>query len=487
MKVLTAVIFALVVFAIGGCEQPAALVPVNVEQYGLMQKDGQSSYLETTVLMHNVQRYCDDDLPAQQRLDSLRLVQRLGESSDDVRREVSEVLRDSRTSAQFVQQSVDVLLATNDSAWAHQFAHALAGTAAGSPFGEKVVAWLCKHPGPGTLGAVAKAWSTQSPTGPGERLFIELTEKLGSKEWDQVMLQALNTHSFADASAAYKVLLDRLGRPALSERILKMTPACEQFGILQDLLKRFDYLPESAAKYESAMAIAKRQPLDAVLKAFRVWRDDDYALEPNDLALLAGLGGDSSRPLPKRAQLVEQLTKTLSALEHVRMPSAASQPAAGDSFAANHGRLSQGDLWTIYLVQEMLSRPRTQAGLMKVAQKDREDTNSAWGGLIMYRSGVADAMLYPAADGPANDETYVPNARFEEDSIDAICRFCTRFEKAENSLRAGPNTQELQAARRSGMRGLIITSVSSSTFCVHFYNDQGVVISLGAYPFAELN
>jgi hypothetical protein len=164
----------------------------------------------------------------------------------------------------------------------------------------------------------------------------------------------------------------------------------------------------------------------------------------------------------------------------------AKQEYAKDDLDANLERLNMADLWTMQLLCEMLSRPRIQAALRTMSLKDRNDTHSAWGGLVFYREGGADAVLYMVKpDVPANDLVYTVPPEALADGREAICRFVAHFEKEKNSLRAGPTAEELRGARELNIPGVIFTSVSADTFCAHYYNPNGVIVSLGCYPLLE--
>jgi hypothetical protein len=123
-------------------------------------------------------------------------------------------------------------------------------------------------------------------------------------------------------------------------------------------------------------------------------------------------------------------------------------------------------------------------GLRVMADRDRADTKTEWGGLVVYESGGAEARIYPPEKGaPADDLKYVPSKQLNSDSRDAMCRFVCHFEKAANAARAGPTAEELAGAREGNYYGLVLTSVGDNEFCAHYYSPQGTVISLGRFAF----
>ncbi len=140
-------------------------------------------------------------------------------------------------------------------------------------------------------------------------------------------------------------------------------------------------------------------------------------------------------------------------MEHVpASPGAKSRPIK-DDLDSNIEALSTADLYNLYLLQAMLARTRIQAALRVVGIKDREDARAAWGGLVFYKEGVADAVLYQSStDVPDNALVYTPSAKAVTDGRDALCRFIAHFEKESNAPRAGPTPEE--SRRRTGQHRL---------------------------------
>jgi len=154
-----------------------------------------------------------------------------------------------------------------------------------------------------------------------------------------------------------------------------------------------------------------------------------------------------------------------------------------DQLSKQVDSLSMADLWNLLIVNEMLSRPRVQMALKEMADRDMADTRSAWGGLIFYENGQAEAKLYPAeASAGPDDLTYRSSAQLLRDGRASLCRFFGHFEKINNAGRAGPTSDELRRAAEENAYGLVLTRVTAESFCAHYYNPRGLVISLGTLP-----
>ena len=155
-----------------------------------------------------------------------------------------------------------------------------------------------------------------------------------------------------------------------------------------------------------------------------------------------------------------------------------------DQFGKHLESLTLADLWNLLLLDEMLTRPRVRTALQVVSQRDRADTRSAWGGLVFYEVGQAEAKLYPPSyDFAASDLAYRPTLQAVQDGRHALCRFHGHFEKMDNTDRAGPTAEELRAAKDENVYGLVLTRLGEAALCAHYYNPKGIVVSLGRFAF----
>jgi hypothetical protein len=401
--------------------------------------------------------------------------------------EFSEVLMDKQTPLEVRTALVEMLLTKQDPAWAGQFVTILPQLAPQSPLRAKILDWLARHPGPAVLDEVVKIWAAQKATGPDENNYMEMISRLSSKPWDKALLETMNSPECSSGPWAMQILCARMSMPALRERIQSLQAQTSGMRATQAFLKQFDYLPATPIEFQAMTAIYTAHPdsLNAAAKTYRQWQGQGYVFNIRDYHLLDKFGSESARKMMTREQLVKAIQQHLQAVEHIHVKAspATTKPLA-DDVASNLDRLTMGDLWNVCLLAEMLSRPRTQAALRVVARQDMEDTKAARGGLVFFRAGEADAMLYrESPDAGENDLTYIVSSKAFSDGLESLCRFAAHFEKDENAGRAGPTAQELTVAADDNCYGVIFTSVSAKTFCAHYYNPRGVVISLGAYPF----
>jgi hypothetical protein len=351
-----------------------------------------------------------------------------------------------------------------------------------------VLDWLTRHPTPEVLAEVVKMWARERPDGAGEQRFRQVVERISGTGWQQALLDGLAAASFSARGSALEVLRGRLGEAELRRRILAIRPQSEAMVALQLFLRRFNYLPPDSEAFLTIVmhATHRRELIDDAARLYRRWaQDHGYRFRLRDVHLLSRLARDPLRQDLARTQLVLEVGQAVNARQHVNR---ATRPAGGagtgtENFWERLEDLSVADLWRLYLLNEMLSRPRIQMALRRMARLDRDDTRRAWGGLVFYENGQAEAKLYPGGENPAAPWRYVPNPDCLVDERDSLCRFHAHFGRVDNVTRAGPTADELQQAREHRYTALVLTSLDPEHFCAHYYNAEGSVVSLGIFPY----
>jgi hypothetical protein len=286
-----------------------------------------------------------------------------------------------------------------------------------------------------------------------------------------------------------EVLAARRRPAALRAALLAARPAGATLRAVHAFIRQCDYVPSTGAELLAAVVLHRAHPerLATVGRLAATWADRaGYVFNVRDFHLLSRLAEDPLRKRLTRKELIVALSGSLGRRRHVRAAAVKRGGGLSDRFAEQVDRLSMADLWNLYLLDEMLRRPAVLLRLRVMSLRDRADTGGAWGGLISYRHGGAEARLYPAAaDVPRSDLTYVPSRAALADSHDALCRFVGRFEKVDNAARAGPTAQELAEAAEDNFYALVLTSVAREQFVAHYYGPRGVVVSLGRFEFPQ--
>jgi hypothetical protein len=480
--------------ALGGCTaQEIAPPPVTVEQYANPDKSRQASqYPPRTVLLHNLQRVTDPHLDPNARVESLRLVTRLGGAEPDVRQQLQVVLADGQTPEKLRRACLELLM-RHEAASPDLAAHVAASLPRLETEGElknQVLAWLAKHPAPAVLGEVVSLWAAErSVTSANEPRYRMIVERVAGTPWETALIEAINDGQFKQPGAAMQVLAARVDRRDLRRRIETLAPRTDAAGAMQAFARRLEYVPTTASGMDTCAAAyrTQRAAIDDVASLATSWREQyGYKFEPWDFPLLAKLSRDPLRRNVSRAHLVIGLAQSFMRRRHTprKVDLKVGPYDFSDQFSKHVESLSMADLWRLTLLNEMLDRPLVQMNLREMADRDRNDTGGAWGGLVSVDNGQAEAKLYPMAESTRRDDlSYTPSPQAVESRWQAVCIFHGHFEKIENANRAGPSADELLQARKEGYAGLVIASVGDGLFAAHYYNPEMICISLGKFPF----
>ena len=472
----------------GGCEvKNVGSPPVSLGQYRRMREGDANSYPPRTVALHNLQRALDAKLGESERIDSLNLLAHLGEQVPEARGQLGAVLTDPTASPALQGAAMGVLLTWNEPGLAAYVVKLLPTLSADDPMREQVLGWLAANPTPETLASVVKMWAAEpSITSVDEPRYRQIVERLAGRKWDEALLAAINSpRPFYARGSAMQILAARIRHVELRRRVLAMTPTSDAVAAAGAFVNTFGYLPTNGRTMLQCVWLHKTRPeaFADVAALARQWQQDyGYRFGVRDFHLLSRLAKDPLRRNIRRREIVLDLAPKLLRRRHVPCRTA-SRAALGDRFSRHVDRLSMADLWRLRLLGQMLAQPDIQQALYKMSRRDRADRGSAWGGLVFYAAGQADPQLYPPQyEAAGGDLVYSPTLEARRAGLDALCWFRGHFEKAENARRAGPTEEELSEAKWGNYCGLVLAGVSDEACSAHFYNPDGIVISLGVYP-----
>ncbi len=473
-----------------GCVIQQAKMPTSQIEYDRMARADRERFPPRTIFDYNLQRALNKDLSPAKRVDSLRVVTSLEVNAPELEYQLALVLGDPTAGPELRKVALEFLLGRDHPGLAEYVVKLLPRLKSHSSLRDRILDWLIKHPQPQVLAEIVKLWAAEpSVTGPNEPRFRRIVETMTNKYWDDALLDSINSPVFFARGSALELLASRAPLSLVRLRISRTEAKTDAFKAMQDVLKRFDYLPTTATELLQTAWVYTQRPglLSDAGRLARGWEESSaYRFNIRDTHILSRLAKDPLRPSWRPSKLIGHLTRIFGASPHVRhTPSA--RGAVDDyteDFAQQVDALTMTDLWNLYLLREMLGRERVQMALRITANRDRADKSGAWGGLIFYQNGQAEAMLYPFSPrGGQNDLIYSPGRRAVIDGRDALCRFNCHFEKADNTKRAGPGPEEIRDAMLRNYYGLIITSVNKEVFCAHYYNPDGLVVSMGTFRF----
>ncbi|MHC4562618.1 MAG: hypothetical protein ACYS8X_07595 [Planctomycetota bacterium] len=486
--------FCLIVCAIlltGACIEGEITTPPvtlgEVEQ----QQARRGAYSQYVIVQHNLQRVMDKQLPVDQRRASLEVVTRYGKDSPGTMDTLASLLSDPDAPAELTESLLGYLTSQADPAMTSFALAAMAQPNTTEANRQRILKWLTDNADKGALAEIVKLWAAQDVSNESaERRFRMVVHRLTAKSWDRALLAMLNDREFSARGSALAVLAQRLPEETLRGQFLALTARTEAVAAIQTFIGGFDYMPASrAALIQTVVAYkTQRSRLQRVADLATYWRGDrqvPYRFDIRDFPLMTAISGDPEAIKTSRTTLTWRLRQSLLYRRHAPYRAGGQQGASiSTRLTGQTDKLSMADLWDLWLLDRMLDRAAVRSGLKVLAGRDRADTRSAQGGLIVFERGRAEAKLYPPLRSDlANDLVYEPSPQMLRAERKALCRFTAHFERLANDERTGPTPQELAAAKENNIPGLTITSLDEKTFTAHYYTPNGIVISLGKFPF----
>lgn len=499
-----------VLWAPGCAPAPIPAVPVNIAEYEQLQQTHPQAYPRNTIVSKNYVRAYDKQLPMPERVASMELVVHLGGGADPESKELAAGL--AKPDAPPELRELAMRLAVNPSTPPRKAPPAGPPRKA-PPTGPPRKVPPAKPPrkvpptkpprkvppakpppeapDPRVLARLVTFWARdRTASEKDEERYRQTLTKISGRTWDRALVDAINLPNFNGKGSALHLLQTRVRRDRLCELISETHPQTDAMAALAIFVRRLDYIPRTRLDFLATVYIYKtRQDMIADAAAYsRKWDTPDhkYAFGIRDFHLLSRLARDPLQEELRRTDLILRLGKELMQRQHVPTARGPRGTKINDRFRDRVEELAMADLWNLWLLNGMLGRDRMQMALRVMAERDRLDRRRAWGGLVFYRNGRAEAQLYESAialDARSNDLIYVPGTLLSRHSHDALCRFAGHFERLDNTARAGPTRQELGQAKEDNYYGLILTSLGPGSFCAHYYNPEGVVVSLGRFPF----
>jgi len=480
---------ALVVAAIG-CEEGPAAPPVTLTQYE-NQVHKRDSYPDVVVVQHNLRRILDRSLPIEQRRASLELVAKLKDRAPEAVPTLVSLLGDTETDPQLQRDLMRFLLRSDDPSMTPFVVTALQRPQLRGSMSDALLGWLARNAEGGALAELVKLWAQEPVDGPHEASYREIVLRMERRPWDDALLAGLNARRFLARGSALEVLALRIRPSELKRRIMALPTGSDAVAGMQTFINGFDYMPISRASLVQTVVAYKAKPLPMrqASELAATWAADrrrPYFFNIRDYSLLAALSSDREAARLTRSAVLLELARAQLKRRHPIYRAGGPQAARTNTRLAGQAEhLSMADLWNIKLVDAMLARPDIQEALAELARRDREDTATAMGGLLVYQRGRAEAQVYPADSEQRSDVAYVAGSRLRKASRDALGRFVAHFETLNNAERTGPTLEELADAKMANYYGLVLTSLDADTFCAHYYTPGGVVVSLGKFPFGR--
>jgi len=496
-QLIAGVAAALAVLSGAGCSTLPEHPPNSPSQLEQYRRSGSQEFTPRTIRLHNTQRVLSPQLSPQERIDSLKVLQELGTADAETYRALGGVLAEEST-PEAVREAVLGYLTRTDYPGIERYAAAALSRAKDARVRASLLEWFQRHPTPGVLPTVVRLWASETALKSEDEARYRLTvEAVAGKAWEEALLSGLNSPGFLARGSAIELLAVRVEPARLRRRIAAMPARTQAVRVLKYFADRFGFLPRTRRELVSAVILYQTQAerlASAARLADRWARESGYRFNIRDFHLLSRLAADPLRKQLSRRQLVLEVSRAIARRRRPggRLP-AAPGPGGGElggarrvirgvrlvDFDSQVEALSMADLWNLLLLGEMLDRARCREALRIMAERDRQDRSSRWGGLVFYEQGQAEAKLYKPGSARGDDE-YVPSEGMLQDARDALCWFVGHFGPAgPRASLIGPSDKELALARQWNVYGLTLTRTPGGGLVAMYFTPAGRVVELG--------
>ncbi len=472
-----------------GCVALDVEPPSTPAELTAQVKADPNAFTDHTTILHNLQRTLDPDLPVDQRIRSLKVVELLDDHNAAHHKQLASLLSTEGTPPALRLAVLEMLVRADYLALGPHVVAALPYSA-DPGLRQALLDWLARHRQPGVLADVLKLWASDDPDDPpSEGRYRRVVETITGRTWPDALLEALNRPVFSARGSAVELLASRVPVGDLQGRLMALKPRTPAVLALQYYVRDLRYVPASREELLFAVMVymGHRRQLGAAVELAGKWtKQYGYRFAIRDFHLLSRLSSDPTWSRPDRPGLIVKLAERFAS----RRASAADPSAGGTGSVTATGiikqlaALSMSDLVRLAMIDKMLGRQRVQRAIRIMAGRDRQDRSSQWGGLIFYENGRADARLYPPGT-TGDDRRYAAGKRMFQDATDSLAHFQGHFWTANNAAAIAPSDADLLGARKLHVPGVILTSLTATSFNAVYYDTQGIRVNMGGYPYAN--
>jgi hypothetical protein len=467
-----------------GCQEMTH-PPQTVAELALQQRDHPQDYTTQTVAMCNVQRVLAPGLTAQERTDSLAVLEKLDYSDPETLQALAGALADASAPEPLRRAVLAFLAKKNYPDLVDYVAEALTKTS-DPQMRSAILEWITQHsPAAAKLDDIVKLWAADAnPRESDEANYRRLVETISNRTWDEALLAALNAPDFKARGSAIELLSARVKPDELRRRVTSLQARTDTVEALKYYIDLVAYLPATRQELIAAFVAYNEQRhrlVDAIELATRWENEYGYHFNIRDFHLLASLSGDPLRKPMSRTLLALDIARSMTRRHEAGTSVLESRRGKPCAFDKQVDALTEADLWNLALLDQMLDTPWVQGRLRIVADNDKADTQTQCGGLISYNHGKADPRLYEPAE-KAGDEKFVPTLHMLGDARDCLCLFIGHFDRLCAPDQAGPTDAELAFAKERNLYLLILTRIRNNRLNAAYVTPAGVVVNLDDYP-----
>ena len=155
-----------------------------------------------------------------------------------------------------------------------------------------------------------------------------------------------------------------------------------------------------------------------------------------------------------------------------------------ERFGDHRDAMSWADALALLAVDEALRSPSLMTRLFDLAELDRADTSTEYGGLLwagpaLDPAGARAQLFMPRTGDRISDTAFFASEDMIRSGDRALAHFHFQVADRRNADFAGPSGPDLAFARRSGRAGVVFTSLRGDRLAVDYYQPTGVIVDLG--------
>ena len=280
-----------------GCVVQDAKPPWTVEQLRAQQAQDPNAFTTSSIVLVNVQRVLDVDLPPADRLASLAVVEQLDADDPVQQRRLAAVLPEGRNPTE-LRSAVLKLLVRKDYPDLGPYVVGAMSNVRDDSLKTALLDWLARHPAPEVLAEVIKLWAADEKADPiGEARYRRVVESMTRMNWLDALIDALNKPAFLARGSTMELLATRTDLSQLRQRIAGLTPRTEAVEALQYYIRQMDYLPAGRNELLAAVVVY-HQAGKSLLEDARLMADG--CARPTDISLTCGTSTCSAGCIPTR-------------------------------------------------------------------------------------------------------------------------------------------------------------------------------------------
>jgi hypothetical protein len=164
----------------------------------------------------------------------------------------------------------------------------------------------------------------------------------------------------------------------------------------------------------------------------------------------------------------------------VRQPDGIDAVPGKENFLDHRSALVWGDLLAILVVDEALSSPAVASSLQAQSIRDRADTSTELGGLLLNDGPTWSAKLYPPRGAQRlGDMRFVASDDMINGATTALAHYHFHAQAERNARYAGPSPGDAEYAARHGVTCLILTPIRAGVLNADVLLPTGQTIDLG--------